>query len=85
MKFPSGRIWVAWMTNGGGTYHRYISRSNAAVTAFSKPVPVPLPSGTDTAWKVYLNATNTSADVLVLINKITGPITYWTRRVPPPA
>jgi hypothetical protein len=84
---PSGRIWVAWLTNPGGTYHLFISRSNAAVTAFSKPVAVPLPSGTGTAWKVYLNATNTSADVMVLVSKgINSSVaTYWTRRVPPPA
>jgi hypothetical protein len=44
---------------------------------------VPLPKGTSTLWKVYLNAQAKRLDVLALLT-VHGKLAYWSTQVLPP-
>jgi hypothetical protein len=84
---PDGRLWVAWVNEPSPfSYQLFVIRSNASVTAFSKPKAVPLPPGTPGVWKVYMNARSANADIVALLSSPkTGSIAYWSRVISPPA
>jgi hypothetical protein len=64
----------------------FVRESNVAATKWGKTVRVPLPSGTTTVWKVYVNAQSSKLDVLALVTKNNSSKTtaYWHAQVPQP-
>jgi hypothetical protein len=82
---PSGRLWVAWYVNGSAP-GLFVRRSDTTATKFGKTVRVPLPRGTTTVWKVYVNAQASRVDVLVLLTRHSSDSSaaYWATQVLPP-
>jgi hypothetical protein len=83
---PSGRLWVAWYDGRGTPPDLFVRLSNATATSWAAAQKVPLPPGTTTVWKVYLNAQATKLDVLALVtqNGNDKDAAYWHTQVPQP-
>jgi hypothetical protein len=56
---PDGRLWVAWSANG----RIWARRANPAATAWGAVTSIPVRHGTDTVYKVALNASTGPLDV----------------------
>ena len=83
---PSGRLWVAWFDGRGTPPALFVRLSSATATSWGAAQKVPLPPGTTTVWKVYLNAQATKLDVLALVTQHGNSKTtaYWDTQVPQP-
>jgi hypothetical protein len=83
---PNGRLWAVWFLGRGTKPALFVRESNIAATKWGKTVRVPLPSGTTTVWKVYVNAQSTKLDVLALLTKNNSSKTtaYWHAQVAQP-
>jgi hypothetical protein len=83
---PQGRLWVAWLEGNGSSPALFVRRSNLAATAFGSAKRVPLPPGTTTVWKVYMNAQAGVLDLLTLVtrNGSGSNTAYWSTQVLPP-
>ncbi len=80
---PFGRLWVAWYRAIIDQSELFVRRAASGASKFGKTVKVPLPKGTSTLWKVYINAQAKRLDVLALIT-VHGKLAYWSTQVLPP-
>jgi len=82
-----GRLVAAWFFGRGTKPALFVARSNLAATKFGAAERIPLPAGTTTVWKVYVNAQASMLDVLVLASKSgsSNNAAYWSAQVAPPA
>jgi hypothetical protein len=81
----AGRLVAAWFFGRGTRPALFVARSNLAATKFGAAEKIPLPAGTNTVWKVYLNAQASKLEVLVLVSKSGNSNAYWSAQVAPPA
>lgn len=83
---PSGQLWVGWFDGRGTKPAMFARLSNAAATSYGKAVRIPLPPGTTTVWKLYLNAQASKLDVLALVtqNGNSKTTAYWHTQVSAP-
>lgn len=78
----AGRVWVAWVLVASGVPQLFVTESSPGVTGFAKATKVPLPKGTATVWKVYLNGHGNGVDVLALTSTAAvRSAAYWSRVV----
>ena len=80
---PFGRLWVAWYRAIIDQSELFVRRAASGASKFGKTVKVPLPKGTSTLWKVYVNAQAKRLDVLALMT-VHGKLAYWSTQVLPP-
>jgi hypothetical protein len=80
---PFGRLWVAWYRAIIDQSELFVRRAASGASKFGKTVKVPLPKGTSTLWKVYINAQAKRLDVLALLT-VHGKLAYWSTQVLPP-
>ena len=81
---PDGRLWASWWYGNGSSPKLFVRATTKATnTAFGKTVTVPLPSGTNTIWKVYTSAQAGRLDVVALLTRGSN-IAYWATQVPLP-
>jgi hypothetical protein len=78
-----GRLWVAWYRAIIGQSELFVRRAASGASNFGPAVKVPLPKGTSTLWKVYINAQAKRLDVLALVT-VHGKLAYWSTQVLPP-
>jgi hypothetical protein len=81
---PAGRLWVAWYRGTVGNPALFVRRASAGASKFGAVQQVPLPSGTSTLWKAYINAQAGRLDVLALLT-VHGKTAYWATQVLPPS
>ena len=83
---PSGRLLVAWFLGRGTKLALFVRMSDATATKYGQAEKIPLPAGTTTVWKVYLNAQASKLDVLALVtqNGNSKTTAYWDAQVPQP-
>jgi len=80
---PNGRLWVTWIDGAGSPPALFVRASNSAATAWTTTARVPLPRGTQFAWKVYENAQAGKVDVVALLT-VSGHLAFYATQVPLP-
>jgi hypothetical protein len=80
---PFGRLWVAWLRGNLDNNALFVRRAGSGASKFGPQVRVPLPRGTSSLWKVYINAQAKRLDVLALLT-VRGKTAYWATQVLPP-
>jgi hypothetical protein len=83
---PKGRLWVAWITGQGSAPGLFVRLANLAGPKYGPVKKVPLPAGTTTVWKVYVNAQASKLDVLALVTQHgdSKQTAYWHAQVAQP-
>jgi hypothetical protein len=79
-----GRLWVAWIDNGGGTPRVLARRSNTAATAFGATVSAGRPPRTGSGYALDASASGGALDLLGVFGIATSPnaATFHNRILP---
>jgi hypothetical protein len=82
---PDHRLWAAWIGGHGATPDLFVRASGVNGGSWGRTVPVPLPSGAITLWKIYASAQLGRVDLLVLMTR-NGRTAYFATQslLPPP-
>jgi len=79
---PSGRIWVAWEGKDRGN-RLFATRTNPKASRFGAVVSVKPPKGTDAVHRLNVEGSRGYLDLLALVNRGGGDISYWHQRLLP--